>query len=101
MKIDDQESNIVFGLTPAPKKGDAATVLVGIPFAAWRKIRKGVKVETVDLALGDLKFKIIVFAAENHRKAAASIQTYNATHGQLSGDGNVLAKVAPSTEQKQ
>lgn len=79
------EQKIIFGLSPPSGPEGKATMVVGIPRAAWEYMSEG-KTYQVDLAKVGIPLQFILYGAEDHDAAMKMIEGFVAGQGQAYDD---------------
>jgi hypothetical protein len=72
----DIEQKIVFGITPNPDERGTATLLIGIPAAAWEYMKDG-KTHHFDLTSIGVPLQIMLYGAATHDEAMKHIEAHN------------------------
>src|SRR4051794_3763727 len=74
------EEKLVFGFAPPADATKPATLLLGVPRAAWEYMKDG-KTHTLDLTKIGLPIQLILYGADSHDTALRVIQEHNRRQG--------------------
>ena len=74
------DEKVVFGITPNPDAPGTATILIGIPAAAWDYMKDG-KTHHFDLTSVGVPIQITLYGAETHDAALKLIEEHNRRQG--------------------
>jgi hypothetical protein len=74
------EEKIVFGFAPPADPTKAATLIIGVPQAAWEYMKDG-KTHTLDLTRIGIPIQLLLYGADSHDTAMRYIQEHNSKQG--------------------